>query len=556
MSGKALRYVIIGIAALSAVGYGAFKMRAGAAKKDDFGRLVAAHRGDILIKVSETGTLEPVVKVDVKSRVGGRLQKIFVRAGDRIRAGDPIALIDATEVARQVAGVQSQLEASQAGLHQAEENRNLVVAQNLLSIRRAEVGVLTAQAQLKDAQVSLKDAQVGLESAKLGVTTAQKRLAQTSAPTRTQEIDQAEAQVRRIEAQKADAQRLLDRRRSLLAKGFLAQQDVDSAETQLRLAETDLDSARRRVDLLKEGPRQEDIEPIRLGVDAARNQVDQAKVRVEQAKVRVEQARIGVRTSQVELATQRANTAQGDLRARDIERSRADVAQVRNQLAQQSVQLTETRIVAPMGGEITGKYIEEGELVASATAGFAQGAALVTIADLTRMQVRVNINEVDVTRLSRDLPVEIRVDGIPDKVYKGRVAAIAPASLTSSQPGQGSQSSGAGASGNSVVRFEVKVTVVNGDKRLRPGMSASVDLILNRKKDTLVLPAEALRTPGNKVVVVTGVGEKRTRTDRSVTIGLKNEALAEIREGLKEGDLVEVQKVDAKDRRKVDFQAD
>jgi len=548
---KAVRNIVIGVVVVGAAGFGWFKLRPSTAAKPDTGRIVSASTSDLVVKVRETGTLDPVVKVDVKSRVGGRLRRIFVRAGDTVKVGDPIATVDPTEVSREVAGVRAQLDASKAGLRQAVQNQRLVRAQNELAVRRAEVGLENAQTTLRDAEVGLRDAEVALDDAKLGVEQAQKRLTQGAAPTRAQDIQQAEAALRRSEAQLVDARRLLERRQLLLAKGFLAQQDVDTSATQVRLAEADVDSSRQRVALLKEGPRSEDIDVVRIGVDAAKVRVRQVEVRVEQAKVRVAQARIGVKTADVELDTQRANSAQASLRMRDVERSRAEVAQISNRLAQQSVQLDETNIVAPVAGEVTGKYLEEGELVASATAGFAQGAALATIADLSRMQVKVNVNEVDVTKLRRGLPVEITVDGIPGKTYRGRVDSIAPASLTSSQPGTGSSS--AAGSTTAVVRFEVKIAVIGADPKLRPGMSASVDILLAQRSKVVVLPSEALR-PGDKVVVVTGEGKTLKREERTVKTGLRNETDVEIRSGLKDGERVEVPKADASDRRRINIQ--
>ena len=553
MARKAVRNIVVGLVVVGAAGYGWTRLRPQASAKVETGRIVTASVGDLIVKVRETGTLDPVVKVDVKSRVGGRLRRIFVRAGDVVRAGDPIAVVDPTEVSREVAGVRAQLDASKAGLRQAIQNQRLVQGQNTLAIRRAEVGLENAKTTLADAEVGLRDAEVALEDSELGVVQAQKRLTQGAAPTRTQDIQQAEAALRRSEAQLVDARRLLERRQLLLAKGFLAQQDVDTTATQVRLAEADVDSGKHRLALLKEGPRPEDIDVVKIGVDAARMRVRQARVRVDQTKVRVAQARIGVKTAEVELDTQRANSAQASLRMRDVERSRAEVAQISNRLAQQSVQLDETRIVAPIAGEVTGKYLEEGELVASATAGFAQGAALATIADLGRMQVRVNVNEVDVAKLRRGLPVEITVDGIAGKTYRGRVEAIAPASLSSSQPGAGNATSAAGGSSNAVVRFEVKVTVIGADSKLRPGMSASVDILLDSRTKVVRLPSEALR-PGDKVVVVTGSGKELRREERAVKVGLRNDTDAEILSGLKDGERVEVPKADASDRRKINIQ--
>lgn len=548
MSGKAIKFAIIGLVVLGGAGFGVTKYRAQAKPKIELGRMVTAKQGEISVKVAETGTLEPVLKVDVKSRVAGRLLHIFVKAGDTVTAGMPLATVDPTEVSREVAGVQAQLRASRAGLSQAQENYGLSQKTTELAIQRAQVSLENANVGLKEAGVNLKDAEVGLRNAELGVEQAKKRLTQTSAPTRSQDVEQAQQSVRRIQAQLVDARRTLERRKLLVEKGFIAQQEVDSAQTQIDLIQTDLASAQERVALLKEGPRREDIDPIKMGVDAAMIAVDQAKVRVEQVKVRYDQAKVAVKTAQVQLDTERANATQARVRARDIDRSRADVAQVENRLAQQSVQLSETRIVAPISGEVTGKYLEEGELVASATAGFAQGAALVTIADLSKMQVKVNVNEVDVARLSLGLPVEIRVDGVPDKTFQGRVVALAPASLTSAQAGQNNSNS----SGSAIVRFEVKIAVTERDKRLRPGMTATVDILLSRKANIVVLPAEAL-LPGNKVVVVTGKDATLKKEERLVQVGLRDDARVEILSGLRAGEAVEVPKIEAKDRRKINL---
>ena len=547
MSGKVVSVAILGLVVLGAAGWGFTRFQARAkAKPEEIGRTVVSRQGDITIKVSETGTLDPVLKVDVKSRVAGRLLKIFVKAGDTIRAGAPIALVDPTEVSRDVATAQAQLRASQAGLMQSQQNYGLSQKTTALAIQRAAVNLENAKVGLKDAAVSLKDAEVGLRNAELGVEQARKRLSQSAAPTRSQEVEQAQQSIRRIQAQLVDAKRTLARRKLLLEKGFIAQQEVDAAQTQIDLAEVDLLSAQERVALLKEGPRKVDIETTQVGVDAALIQVDQAGIRIEQTKVRYEQAQVAVKTARLQLETERANAQQAQVRARDIDRSRADVAQVENRLAQQSVQLSETRIVAPISGEVTGKYLEQGELVASATAGFAQGAALVTIADLSKMQVKVNVNEVDVARLSLGLPVEIKVDGIPETVFHGKVVALAPASLTSSQAGP----SNAANSGNAIVRFEVKIAVIERDRRLRPGMTATVDILLSRKQKIIVLPTEALR-PGNQVMVVTGKDATLKKEARTVVIGLRDDAHLEIVSGLRAGEAVEVPKIDAKDRRKI-----
>ena len=542
--------IAIGLIVVSGGGFYFTRMKS-AKPAISVGRVVTAETGDVALIVSESGTLEPVIKVDVKSRVAGRLSRFYVKPGDLVAAGQLLATVDPKEVAREVAGIAAQVRSARAGLEQAKENEGLISRQVAIAIERAKIGVQTAESQVADAEVSKADAAVNLRDAELGVDTAEKRLAQTAAPTRPQELAQAAASLKRAEDQLDDQKRLVDRRKTLLAKGFISQQDVDTAETQVRLLESDIQSARQRVALLKEGPRKEDIDTAKLAVDAAKIRVEQANVRLKQADIKVTQAKISLRNSKVELQNQENNLGTVALRRRDIERSRADVAQIENRFAQQSVQLTETRIVAPMPGEVTGKYLEEGELVASATAGFAQGAAIVTIANLKQMQVRTNVNEVDVVKVNVGQPVEIRVDGVRDVTFHGVVASKAPASLSSSQAG--ATNTAASATSNQVVRFEVKVRVTDGDARLRPGMTASVDILLDRKSKVTRIPTEAI-LPDDTVMIMTGTKEKPILTPRKVTLGLRSDSVTEVISGLKPGERVEVPKIDAKDRRKVNFQ--
>ncbi|GAB4464114.1 MAG: efflux RND transporter periplasmic adaptor subunit [Armatimonadaceae bacterium] len=537
---------IIGIVVvvILAVGFSLLRGRSTASAKVKVGRTVKVERGDIQVKVSESGVLEPVTQVEVKSQVAGRVLRILVKEGDRVEKGALIALVDPTDIERDFERIKAQLAASQAGLRQAQENYELAVRQNKLAIQRAENNLKEAQRRLSQVSAptrpqEIQQAQASVDSAQAGVEQAQAAANQSAA-----QVGQAKANLQRVEAQIVDSERNLERQKALVDKGFVAQSAVDQAQTALQLAEADrvsaqanlqaaqasersaqanlrstranLASARQRLDLLKEGPRVEDIAPARAAVETARTALE----------------------------TERANAAQAELRRRDIERAQAEVRQIENQLAQQQVRLRETRIVAPISGEIISKNVNEGELVASATAGFAQGAVLVRVADLSRMQVRVNVNEVDVARIRVGLPVEVRVDGAPGKVYSGEVQAIAPASLTANQ---GTQNTG---NQNAVVRFEVKIRVENPDARLRPGMTAAVAIIRDEKKGVLILPAEALGT-NDTVTVVTGTGEKQTKAEKKITVGLKNDATIEVVSGLSEGETIEVAKVDASDRRKI-----
>ena len=74
-------------------------------------------RGDVEIKVIETGTIEPLRKVELKSKVGGRLSKMLVDEGDRVKAGQTMALIDPEEINAQVAALDAQLKDRERDSH-------------------------------------------------------------------------------------------------------------------------------------------------------------------------------------------------------------------------------------------------------------------------------------------------------------------------------------------------------------------------------------------------------------------------------------------------------
>ena len=108
------------------------------------GRIVSAETGDVALIVSESGTLEPVIKVDVKSRVAGRLSRFYVKPGDVVASGQLIATVDPKEVAREVAGIAAQARSARAGLEQTKENEGLIARQVALAVDRAKIGVQTA----------------------------------------------------------------------------------------------------------------------------------------------------------------------------------------------------------------------------------------------------------------------------------------------------------------------------------------------------------------------------------------------------------------------------
>jgi HlyD family secretion protein len=234
------------------------------------------------------------------------------------------------------------------------------------------------------------------------------------------------------------------------------------------------------------------------------------------------------------VALERAHALASEIEVRDAEvvAARASVTQLESSLTQVETQLRDTILRAPMPGVVTRRYVEVGELVTSGIQTFSSGTPLVQVADLSRMQVRVQVNEVDVARLRTGQRARIELDASRGTGLEGRVKSVAPASA--SPAGAQGQGQGSGGGSGGIVKFEVKIDILHADPRLRPGMSANVDIITDERKGVLLLPLEAVDVAGSRV--------KRNVSGRAVDtpvrLGLRGDNQIEILSGLRDGETV------------------
>lgn len=474
-------------------------------------RTVAARVGDVVVKVSETGTVEPVDKVDVKSKVAGRLLSIPIVEGQRVRQGQLIATVDRSLIDPQIARARAQLAQAQARWQQTQAEYGLQVQQSRLAVVQAQAGLATARA---------------------GLGTAQTHLAAVAAGARPQELAQQQQSVARARIAFSDAERTRKRRAGLLARGFVSQADFDAAQTASDTAASTLAAAQQQLLLVRAGPRPQDVADARAQILTARTQVQAA---------------------QVQVAAARANAAQNDVRRSDIAQAGAAVRQARNDLAQLQVQLADTRLLAPASGIVLKKYKQTGEIVQSATTGFSDAQSLVATLG-SRLLIRVGINEVDIPRVRQGAPVTVRVDALPHVSWAGRVSEIAPASSNAFNAfADASGGSGSGGGGqSSIARFSVKIGLDVGDARLRPGMTAAVDILSARRAHVVTAPLEAVPGEGTTATVsVLTAGNAQEK--RTLTLGLRDDTGVEIVRGLRAGERIVVPPINGKGRRKIEI---
>tara|TARA_B100001248_G_scaffold199147_1_gene153495 strand:- start:4065 stop:5306 length:1242 start_codon:yes stop_codon:yes gene_type:complete len=141
-------------------------------------------------------------------------------------------------------------------------------------------------------------------------------------------------------------------------------------------------------------------------------------------------------------------------------------------------ELSKTRLTAPKFGIVTSITKEEGEM---AVGGMFNPGVLMTIADLSRMEVEVDVNENDVINITIGDTTEIEIDAYPDTTFFGIVSEIAH---TAQSMNMGSQ--------QQVTNFKVKVKMITVPDRIRPGMSSTVNIITSTVKNALAIPIQAL----------------------------------------------------------------
>ena len=459
-------------------------------KKPDAPRTVLAHRGDLSIDVSETGLIEPQNEVDVKSKVAGRLLALYVREGDIVHQGQLIAIVDRSLIDPQIASTRAELAQAQARLVQS-------IAAYKLQVGQSSAAIAGAKASLAEAQT---------------------HYATIAAGARPQELAEQKEAVDRAKIALDNDNLTLTRKEKLLALGFAAQADVDTAQMAVDTDQSNLATAQQSLSLTQAGPRVVDVQDAAAQVRSARVAVDTAEV----------------------------NAYQNAVTKTNIAENRAAVQQSQNDLAQLLVQLADTRIVAPASGIVLKRYKEVNEIVQSATTGFSDSESIIVTLG-SEPRVNVDINEVDISKVQVDDPVQIHVDALPGVTFDGIVRQIAPASTNAFTD------SGASSSGTSTIsKFSVKVGFLHPDTRLATGMTATVDILSSQRKNVVLVPLEAIGFTGNTgTVTVLGPGNKQQKVP--VVLGERNDTEVEVVSGLAPGDKVVPAPINGSGRRTINI---
>jgi len=260
----------------------------------------------------------------------------------------------------------------------------------------------------------------------------------------------------------------------------------------------------------------------RLDAPSLESSVEMAQLQVEIAEEGVKAARAQYEIAEDNLDTGVPGQTEEVLEQRvDAAKASWKTARLNLEIAELSLESAELNlekavIVAPFDGVVADISITEGKEISTATLA----TPAISLVDTSEIEMRGFIDEIDIAIVQLGQEANIILDALPDEEVKGSVAFISPVGTTLA----------------GVVSYDTTITLENPVAELRDGMSATAEIIIERRDDVLSIPNRYIRgTTENPIVVVLVDGQQE---EREITLGLTDGINTEILSGLQEGEEV------------------
>lgn len=278
-------------------------------------------------------------------------------------------------------------------------------------------------------------------------------------------------------------------------------------------------------------------------ISSARARLTQAEAQFKQAELSFERTKQLFSENAISQSDYEQAEASYNVAKAEVDAAKFSVVSAEASLKEAEENLIKTSINAPMAGTVSMLLVELGERVAGTN--LMAGTEILRIADLSRMEAQVEVNENDIVRVSTGDTAIIEVDAYLNHKFKGIVTEIANSAKTT------------GTSADQVTNFDVKIFILpesynnladDGQNPFRPGMSTTVDIRTETKEDILTVPIQSVTTRTDTTnIISTSDEEIRTitfETDgeyafaRDVETGIQDNNYIEIISGLKDSAMV------------------
>jgi RND family efflux transporter MFP subunit len=400
----------------------------------------------------------------VAGEVGERVVSLPIEAGMRVSAGGLLAQLN-NDTAR------AALAEAEAGLAQATAARRQMEAEYARAVVETRASIDAARAQIAQSDA-------GIRQARAQATQASEQERKARAATRSQELLQAEAALRRAQADETLAKTDFDRYTNLVREGAVAQQVLDRAKATYEAAKAGRETAEQSVSLAREGARQEDIAAATAGVVQADAAV----------------ANVAARRKEAEAALATAGTRDARLTAlrRQIDSLKAQEARASATVQQARLLVEKHRIGAPFTGRVLAKLTEVGEMLGA-------GTPVARIGEIARVKATFAVPEADRRSLSVGQSMTLTADALPARTFTGTIRTVGyqadPRTRT----------------------FPIEVEIANPREVLLPNMVVRLPLIRPERASGLSVPISAVASDGAASFVFMVDAGKAVR--RPVTLG-------------------------------------
>jgi HlyD family secretion protein len=500
-----------------------------------------------------SGNISPVQQTSLVPKTAGRVEKILVEVGDRVKAGQTLVQLDRGTLDTAIKQAEANVQTAQARLTTVMNGarpEDVGVATALLNGARARLTALENGGRAED---------VG--SATAAVQAAQARLKQVQDGPKEGDVKAAEQQVQFAQAQFDGAVASLNKLRTPNPDELAsARASVDKTQAALQQAQAAYDKIAWRPEAasrpesvtlqqatadyqnalaqlrMRQQPREEDVATAQKQVDSARALLEANRAKADQLKVGPSAEDLQIATSTLVQAQQTLAKARQPNTEQDIEQQRQQVAQLEQSLALRSNPFTDSDVltaraglaqaqaaleaakvnalegvvVAPYDAIVTSRLLAEGALTNANTAAL-------TVAS-SDVEVVLNVEEARIGQLKAGQDATISVPAYPGKVFTAKLSAIAPVADIRTHT------------------FPVKIRPQPQVPELMPGMFAEVKIVTASKESAVLVPKDAVVQRSGKAVVYV-VADGRARLVE-ISGGLSDDKQVEVPSGVKAGDQV------------------
>lgn len=456
-------------------------------------------KGEVLQTVSATGKVMAVEDVDLSFQAGGRVAAVYAEVGDYVLAGQVLAQIDDADIRAQVREAEANVAAQEAKLAQSKRGtrpEEIEITENDLANAYLPVPDILNDARIKAEDALFKQVDPIFDN-------------DSTSPTLTFTI--TDTQIR------SDVE---SGRNKMTAELNGLRDDINGVKvTETSSLDTALVSVKQRLSAFEDFLALA-LRAVNLSVGLTASDEATYKTNVNTARANINTAIDSVTAQQKTIASAKSalTLERAGTTAEDIDYQEAQVEQARAKVDSLEAQMARTRLVTPISGVVAARMVERGEYAGAGTEAF-------TVISSSRFKVESNIPEADIAKIKEGDKAEVTLDAYTsDDKFAAGVTKIDPAETVI----------------EGVSTYKITLIFKERDERIKPGMTANIEIETDRREGALFVPLRAvIKEDGTSYVRIKPRSEKLEPEKRKVGVGLRgSDGKAEVISGLEEGEKV------------------